>query len=313
MEDFKDSGSSDSLDLLESLNKEFGGGDLFKWGFDKDVVIDDVALDNLKDVAEQTPSGIKKEEVVFEEVPEFIKPYKEVYETSLGEITPDTTNYTQKAVQEFGEQFAGVSSKDEFEEILFKKNREEEYLRKVNQQYSTLKEYMNKPDIDILKEDIRAKSRDLVHVPEVFEQILKAHVNEDGSLTAEGSVRVREIKSQIEGAIKNAHADAKTHAQREYSTHKAWQQAIPQAIDKVDFGGVKVSEELKLHIDSYIKSGQLDEALSGKGDKSALDTAEKDVWMAIALNPQFRNRLIYELFKRGEDQGVNSKAKKLFK
>lgn len=311
MEDLEFEGVSDSIKRVEDILKEFSGSD-FDYDDEEEIKVDDLTIDALKDITSQPPTGIKTNEVTIEDEPEFVKSYKASVEEPLGEIPVDTTNYTQKAVQEFGENYAHISTKEEFEEILYKKNRREDFARGEVVEIDKHRATLNKDDMSLVKDVIKSSLGVMGRSRELFEATLKEYVDSEGNLTADGQLLAKEEKIKAEQALREIILKADNYAKEAYSKHKAWRESIPKVLSSIDLMGTKLSEEEALHLNHYI-TAKLDDDLKSKPNSSPEEDAERDVWLAIALNKKIRDRVFYNAFKKGEEYGLNSKAKKLFK
>lgn len=287
-------------------------GDLFA---DKNISVDKNVIKELNSIAQEESTGINLPTEELPDVAEHIKEYKEKAQEALPTLQQDTKDYTSEVLK-LDPNFGGSATKDDFEAVLHKKVEKETFFKQALPNYNEIHSYLttSERDTELIKLSVTQELQKNYDFSESnLADKMARFVNEDGTLTPNGNLKVADLKRGLQQHIRQVDAQAEEHATKSYQTFKEYKESIDTALSEFEFGGIKLDDELTPYIKHFINSGQLDKTLTDSSNMSPKDMAKQDVLLAAILSPEIRSKLLVKLYESGEEFGINVKAKKVLK
>lgn len=307
------------IDLSE-LNAAIGLGDSDdSYGAAISTNVQDKDIKQLKNIiGNTTPSGVNTSRVT-DEVdpnarPDYMKEYEDVLSRKFEKLEDDQTNYTKKAIETFGADYASISNRDQFEEEL--KYRD------------SLQNHINSdPHINILQNIIDGSETERSLIENVmshkldkddpdYEDQLKRRMDqffdENGAINQRGKAKYAEIIGTYKGALNSKLQDARKLAQDSVVQHREFKSTLANELKSYKPAGVELSEDLASHLNNFITSGKL-QAWLDKAPENTQEAARKKIALALVADPQAFANWIDGVDKRGQNYGAQNKARTFFK
>lgn len=267
------------------------------------------------------PTGVdtSKQNVPANEVPEYLNEFKEVLAKPFEVAQEDTTDYSSKALLEFGSEFAHITSKDLYEEELFVRKEEREFLEEYGQDYKILKDivegHIEKEKLvrHKVKSHLEAVARQNFEDfnEEVYDEKVSKFFNEDGTLNDSGKRLADNEVANYSQQLKGIQEQAKESAKKELQTLRANKSALESQIKTGRIAGIEISPELGEQIKMQVNSGKTREWLE-KNDLTPEQNANREARIALISDDRIWAEIVKILDERGQKHGINVVAKRKF-
>lgn len=301
---------------LQKLNEQLGVTDLNRSSStDKGIIADDDIDKVSKIINSSDRKALNLEpEKTEEQSPEYLAEYKEILNTKL-DLPEDTTDYSQRAIDEFGKDFAHLNSKDAFQDELYSREYKNEYFNRFDPKVVSLMKDIVEGRYDkgqLVRDGVAtAMHKNESYTEEAFDERMKRYFDENGELNAEGIAKYNSYLSEYKTIWSKTNYDAERYASTELVKYKDMMNSVSNQLKTAKFGGIVLPEELSNYIEHNIKSGKTQDWLNNE-PKNPEEAAIKEIQIALISDP----RIFAEWFKLvtdlGVKHGVNIKAKQIF-
>lgn len=251
------------------------------------------------------------------ELPEYFLPYKDQIGKPLPKIEADTTDYSQRAVQEFGQGFASINTRDAFTAQLVY-NSTLETLQDQHEHYNQLvlveKGQMDKETAvrDVLRDKMQKKADSDFEVFSQEEYDTKiGKLFTDGKLNAEGEKIYNTLAQGWLNNLKAIRQDLQNKAVSAVQSHKANQAALETEAKGFNILGMTLEDDLKDNVLNFIRSGELEKWEKAE-NLTPQEYAQRTLMKALFANPTTLNFFLEKFAERSEDYGMNKVARRKF-
>lgn len=302
---------------FQKLNEQFGiTSDLSAPVTAKGIIADD-DIDKVSKILQSSDRKALNLEPdkVEEKEPDYLEDYKELLSTKL-EIPEDETNYSERAVNEFGKDFAHLNSRDAFQDELFTREYKDEFLStKLDPRSRALVEEILEGRYDkgkLVRDEVAAAmQRNETYTEEAFDARMKLYFDEEGNLNSEGLQRYNSFLSHYKTAWSNVNHEAEKYAAKELTKYKDLMRSVSTQLKTTKIGGVVLPEDLAGYIENNIKSGKVQDWLTAE-PKTPEEAAAREIQLAIISDPKIFAEWFKLVTDLGVKHGVNQKAKQIF-
>lgn len=247
--------------------------------------------------------------------PDYMKEYEEPLKRSFDKLDDPTINYSKKAIELLGPEYANISNRDDFETQLHWRQSAMHYIEN-DPQIKEISDIIDGvvPPLKVLR-DVVSSRMDKYDVD--YEENLEkrmAQYLEDGTtntLNPKGQSVLKSIVADLEDARNKKYNEAKGFATKEVNKFKELRQVLSSEIKNFKPGGVELPDEMGEHLISHINSGKVEEWVKST-PTDAKEAAQKQILLAIISDPTARAHWIKMLDERGQTFGATKKAKQLF-
>ena len=252
-------------------------------------------------------------------VPEYLNDFKEVLDKPLQAPQEDTTDYSAKALLEFGQEFAHITSKDSYEDELFVRTEQQAYLGELGNNYKVLLDIAEGriEDSKLVQHKVKVHVQQQADAnfedydPAKYDEKVARFFNEDGTLNEQGKKLAESESNAYKQQLKNIQQDAKNEATKELQKLRTTRAAVDTQLKSLKVAGVPINQELADHIKVVVNSGKAREFIE-KDDLTADQNAEREIKLALVSEPRIWAEIVKLIGSEGEKYGINVVAKRKF-
>lgn len=250
--------------------------------------------------------------------PEFFEPFKSILEEPYILPDSDTTNYSERAIKEFGQNFGHINNRDAFFEETYVRNARQEFLETQPNYKPLLDLEEGKLDkavvlrnnvMNTMKAEAERTFREFSD--EDYQKVLSRLFKEDGTFSQEGESRYNELSRNYLGHLSSIRTQAEQHAKSELETYRTNNAALTTEAKELKIGGIPLGEELQGHVLNFIRSGKLDEWESQE-NLTPKEITNRTLLKALMADPKSQAALLSKFVKMSVHHGVNTVARRKF-
>jgi len=307
-------GTSVAVDAFEKFNSEAGFSKQAEpfiagksQGFDDDLI---KSLENK--VNTSVPKGVDTAPVNEgndpDDLPEYWTPYKDLI-TGGFKVEEDKTNYSQLAVQKFGENYSHLNSPEAVYDESFRLEKGNEFLRS-NPRFAEAQQALDNnsmPDAELIRKVLRERmdSDPITFSRRMYDERIAELFDEENKLTEDGKRMANSFRGHYKNEYEKILSDARSHADTSLQAEKQYRNVLHQTLDTFSPMGVEIPEDMK----SYLKQVVTRNMANPPQPKTPEERAEYEIVKAIALDKKLFASLLRGVDKRGFETGKNSKFK----
>lgn len=281
--------------------------------------IQDKDVDQLKNIISKgAPTGVDTnrtpEQVDLNARPDYMKDYEEALSRKFEKPEDDQTNYSKKAIEQFGSEYANISTRDDFENELKFRDAVEDHRRR-DPIIQRLEDVIGGAETErsIIEGQMAAKlDKDDPDFEDNLKRRMDQFFDETGAINVRGKAKYAEIIGQYKSALQNKYQEAQQAGNQALVKHREFKSNLAAELKSFKPGGVELPEELAAHVNQYITSGKAKE-WRDKTPDSPQEAAQKEILLAVIADPVARAHWINLLDERGQNYGAQKKARTFFK
>lgn len=304
----------EGLDLA-AINKQLGLSDDEILMSDK-AIISDKELETMQGIVaagNTPPLNFKKEDDLSgDDAPDYIKPYKDLLASPFEKPEDPNTDYSERSIKEFGQNFGHLRSRDQFSDELLSRKTYNEFI--AQQPSFKQVEDILEGRVDqgqLVRNKIKEiMERNLTYTDELYDQKVAEVFEEPGKLNEKGKAIFDQAVAPYKNWMEQTKNEARLQAEKAVSDSRIFNSTISSRVNDYSLFGLTLPPEMAESLVEYVKAGKNDEWLDNP-NLNAQEKADREILIAIFSNDKFRAAFFNMISERGEMFGVNKKAKKL--